>query len=405
MSDGLTVLIPIRQGREAVLLDQVEQLGMALASRNTNGKPGVPSSSAGSPGIRLAIDFPRSRTVHFARLAVLEAPELGPERRRLLYSANFDGSIAEHASDLASITATPSSFWGLLEGYTDGQQLSHFLERHRIPFGAYYRAFPRQSVAELKRPVDTLGLSLRHSPRPLRAARLPPRWLQHSREVKRWLSRVVPLLARLPLTLWVLLTIVLRHGLVPSLRAARDINQGLGRVAWIRVFNWAFSNRPAAGPEQSLVPVVPSSSMVPVAEDRGAQNELTLLMDIPETALARLRVALALIDLYARYLSPPGSLVGISTIHFVRWMIVDDGRRLLMASDYDGSWESYIDEFAVMIWSGLEAIWQDCVGFPEQGARDVFDFKRFLHLSRVHCQAFYSAYPRRTVLSTLARKI
>ena len=56
--------------------------------------------------------------------------------------------------------------------------------------------------------------------------------------------------------------------------------------------------------------------------------------------------------------APPGSQIGISTIHFVRWLVIDDGRRLMMLSDYDGSWESYIDEFAELILSGLDAIWE-----------------------------------------------
>ena len=64
------------------------------------------------------------------------------------------------------------------------------------------------------------------------------------------------------------------------------------------------------------------------------------------------------IDSYAKRLAPPGSLIGISTIHFVRWLVIDDGRRLMMVSDYDGSWENYIDEFAEMILSGLDAIWE-----------------------------------------------
>jgi hypothetical protein len=56
-------------------------------------------------------------------------------------------------------------------------------------------------------------------------------------------------------------------------------------------------------------------------------------------------------------LAPDGSLIGISTIHFVRWLLIDEGRRLMMVSD-DGSWESYIDEFAELILSGLDAIWK-----------------------------------------------
>ena len=70
---------------------------------------------------------------------------------------------------------------------------------------------------------------------------------------------------------------------------------------------------------------------------------------------------MAAIDSYSKRLSPPGSLIGISTIHFVKWLVIDDGRRLMMVSDYDGSWESYIDEFAEMILSGLDAIWDTVV--------------------------------------------
>ena len=70
---------------------------------------------------------------------------------------------------------------------------------------------------------------------------------------------------------------------------------------------------------------------------------------------------MAAIDSYAKRLAPPGSLIGISTIHFVKWLVIDDGRRLMMVSDYDGSWESYIDEFAEMILSGLDAIWETAV--------------------------------------------
>ena len=34
---------------------------------------------------------------------------------------------------------------------------------------------------------------------------------------------------------------------------------------------------------------------------------------------------------------------------------LDGGKRLLLASNYDGTWENYIDEFAEMILSGLDA--------------------------------------------------
>ena len=95
-----------------------------------------------------------------------------------------------------------------------------------------------------------------------------------------------------------------------------------------------------------------------------SQNQLTLVTVIRHGEIDRVRAVMAAIDSYARRLSPPGSLIGISTIHFVRWLVIDNGRRLMMVSDYDGSWENYIDEFAEMILSGLDAIWETALGLP-----------------------------------------
>ena len=76
-----------------------------------------------------------------------------------------------------------------------------------------------------------------------------------------------------------------------------------------------------------------------------------------------------------------------------------DRRRLLMISDYDGSWESYIDEFAEMILSGLDAIWSSADAYPPDGARDLPAFKRFLRDHQVPSEIFYSGYPEATVLN------
>jgi histidinol-phosphate/aromatic aminotransferase/cobyric acid decarboxylase-like protein len=134
-------------------------------------------------------------------------------------------------------------------------------------------------------------------------------------------------------------------------------------------------------------------------EDAILQNQLTLLTDVRPEHLARLRAVLALIDLYGRRLSPPGSLVGISTIHSVRWTLLDEGRRLLMVSNYDGTWENYIDEFAEMILSGLDALWTSAPDNPRAGAQDVAALKQFLRRHQAPANVFYCAYPEASVLN------
>jgi hypothetical protein len=60
---------------------------------------------------------------------------------------------------------------------------------------------------------------------------------------------------------------------------------------------------------------------------------LTLVTVIQPGQTARVRAVMSAIDSYAKRLAPPGSLIGISTIHFVRWLVIDEGRRLMMVSD------------------------------------------------------------------------
>ena len=62
-----------------------------------------------------------------------------------------------------------------------------------------------------------------------------------------------------------------------------------------------------------------------------------------------------------------GSLGGITSIHFGRWVLIDEGkpaRRLVFMSDYDGSWESYLGEFVDRAAEGLSAVWSNTEDFP-----------------------------------------
>ena len=155
------------------------------------------------------------------------------------------------------------------------------------------------------------------------------------------------------------------------------------------------------------VPIVPNAQ-IPLDPDRPpptfredvvTQNQLTLITQVREGQADRVGAVLSAIDSHAKRLAPDGSLIGISTIHFVRWLLIDDGRRLMMLSDYDGSWENYIDEFAELILSGLDAIWETSHGYPPDGARDLPAFKRFLRSHQVPSDVYFSAYPEETVLN------
>jgi hypothetical protein len=205
-------------------------------------------------------------------------------------------------------------------------------------------------------------------------------------------------------------------GLVQVFRAAQQITLSLSRYPVFRFTNWLTRNTmPPRKSEYSSLPPdrckapeplapgdeIPAAFATPPTfrEDVVTQNQLTLVTVVRPGQAARVKAVMAGIDSYARRLAPPGSLIGISTIHFVRWLLIDDDRRLMMVSDYDGSWENYIDEFAEMILSGLDAIWGTALGYPADGARDLPTFKRFLRAHQVPAEVFYSAYPDQTILN------
>ena len=111
-----------------------------------------------------------------------------------------------------------------------------------------------------------------------------------------------------------------------------------------------------------------------------------------------LKAVLKLIHVLAAVSANQGSLSGITSIHFARWVVIDGGKNLLFLSNYDGSWENYLDDFIDLASAGLTAIWSNTVGFPRSyflvggGARNENLFKTMTRQSQVPSLVWYSAY-------------
>ena len=371
MPQTLTVLIPVRHGQEAALRAVLRPIG-----------DDIRGTKARAAGDRPRIEFTRSKSIHFARFGILADPDRGPDRYRLLYSSNHDGTLDEHLAELTSITSDMDAIWGYCDGYTGVRDFRAFIRKHVHAPDALYISFRDETVERIH---DAIAQP-RHA--------LVPRSI---------LDRV----GRFGSVAEDVVRAIKRCGFVNVFRGSQLIVASLNRYWQIRVWNWLTGNRMAH--RQSLYSSVPIENTAgskdsafgkrDFREDVVAQNQLTLVTPIQPGGADRARAVMAAIDSYATRLANPGSLIGVSTIHFVKWTILDDGRRLMMVSDYDGSWESYIDEFAEMILSGLDAIWSTAEGYPPDGARDVPAFKRFLRTHQVPSEVFFSAYPDATVLN------
>ena len=98
----------------------------------------------------------------------------------------------------------------------------------------------------------------------------------------------------------------------------------------------------------------------------------------------------------------PGRLAGLHTIHFGHWTVLDletEGhtkqKALMFLSNYDGSWETYLDDFIATLYNGVVAIWAGGVGFPRP--LDGPSFKSWARTRMSVWHAWYRAYPTLTV--------
>jgi hypothetical protein len=136
-------------------------------------------------------------------------------------------------------------------------------------------------------------------------------------------------------------------------------------------------------------------------EDRGVQNALTHVVPL-RTGRGRedvLKAAHAYIDRMSwKYFVDVGELGGIPSIHFAKWLLIDEGARLLFLSNYDGSWESYLGDFVDQAALGLNLAWSCTSNYPKTnvlafgGADDEETFKAWGRAHQVPTQVFYSAY-------------
>ena len=145
-------------------------------------------------------------------------------------------------------------------------------------------------------------------------------------------------------------------------------------------------------------------------EDHDITNQFSAFGEIKPQAFRRYAVLffLWLLDYSARHIYNHGYLTRVQTIHFARWITLDNNRRVLFASNYDGSLESYMDDFINKVAWGLNLVFSNGAGYPstrwliKEGAEQEQKFKNFLRRRQLPTEVWYKAYPDKTAFD-LAR--
>ncbi len=140
--------------------------------------------------------------------------------------------------------------------------------------------------------------------------------------------------------------------------------------------------------------------------DGYAQNHIIAVTPLKTNPrwLRRLTLGLAFwgIEKLVQHRFRPGFVLDIGTIHFARWFRLPGSDKLVFTSNYDGSWESYLEDFITKAHLGQTAVWSNGVGFPKtsflmfDGATDGAKFKRWVRRQQVPTRFWYSRYPELT---------
>jgi hypothetical protein len=163
---------------------------------------------------------------------------------------------------------------------------------------------------------------------------------------------------------------------------------------------------PVIAPRPDAVQVAALSHI----EDHDVTNQFSAFGSV-KSGLFRLWALLFIfrvLDYSTRHIYTRGRLARVGTIHFARWVFTDNRRRLFFASNYDGSLDSYMDDFINKVAYGLNLVFSNGIGYPRTsflvngGARRETEFKYYLRRHERPTQVWYKAYPGLTT-ADLAR--
>jgi hypothetical protein len=356
------------------------------------------------PEANALVPFRSLKRVHFASLVLHQSPTYGAY---LIFENNFDGILEDYLPDLYSQAAN-----GLHQiyrccqdcptGASDQQGMMNYLRAHIVRPNAYHIGNTGRDAARilqekalrtaLEQQCDRLVQNSQATSEPAVVADLqnfvrsdPPQWS--------WVSGVGPretFAQKLSAWFKLIAVAVLLVALLPA--------------AVILILLWALVLRYKESTDSVQTEAADSDNLQKLldTENRTAsvQNHMSSITIVKPGWLRRttLRAVLWAVNLQARALATHGTLSGIPSIHFAHWSMIDNGRRLLFLSNFDGSWENYLDDFIDKASAGLTGVWSNTLNFPRTyflifgGATDGPRFKAVARDSQIVTNVWYSAY-------------
>ena len=355
--NSLTVYVKIKP-------DQVEDLRAILKDIN------------GNQNNNKYLHLKNDKLTHCSRWVIVEEEEHGPDPR-LLLAVEFDGELDDYLEHQIQITPGLDEIWGHCEGYPGKAGFIDYIRKIAFPTQAFYIAFRDETVASIKSKIavrqqleallDAGGVGFRSVMTVLsRLPRVPGPW----RDLRAFVEK----------------TIADFHGAWMALVLAivKPISQIGQTKAYSRVTS--FEDNPLTPRAQKLTNI---------------DGQMVTITTIKPWLYWRVRLAFLVNEFLGKHGWAPGQFADVGTLHSFSWVLIDNNKRLIFLSVFDGSWQNYMGDFIDKIIWALDGVYNNTFGYPKGGMADVLPFQRWILNHQYEPQLLFKSYPDETVLNLI----
>ncbi|HSB93744.1 MAG TPA: hypothetical protein VLC28_11515 [Flavitalea sp.] len=385
----LTIVSPVQKSQQQALLKVLFELNYNVEHR-------MPES------------FEKIGTIHFARWLVIDFspgsfPGFVPNDPKLVFASNFDGGIKDQIRDLCEqATDIIDKVYDHCEGYPEPANRSipsriEYLTRFMVMPSAFYRGSPGRSVKQIRQ-EDQLQKKLR--------AYLDSKSFDN-RSAKDVHQELKKFILQDPGFDWVRTSIRL-----PAINWLGLVGIGIMLlllfpviIFWVLLIQFRYERHDAHFTMKRSQLSEERIRDLEQYEDIEFQNQFSQLvwMKPGKVRLITYKAFMLLARGLIRFQFVQGKLMGIPTIHFARWVLFDNDRRVLFFSNFDGSWQQYLGDFIDQSGWGLTGIFSNTTHFPNTkflitgGAYDEEHFLAWSRNSEIKTHMWYSAYPHLSI--------
>ncbi|MGB5699456.1 hypothetical protein [Muriicola sp.] len=408
--------------------------------------------------------FERTKNIHYLRWLIIDDKQSSNPHTiffkhdkestpQLVFSSNFDGSVDAHLEDLSAdvdgILDTEGNpyaeshlidtVYGCCIGYPEEGERTpatrkEFFKKYMVKTSAFYQGSPGRTVVQILREnklrnylkdlIDAGSWDPKLTPREIHqylkkqvASNDDFSGLQDKTKLPRrnWLKFILFILLVIPLLPVIIIWVLIVQYFYEEkdeyyVNTRSDIDKEKIKV---------LEEYEDLGTEKDVKGKGQLTDLPPVYY----QNQFSQLVDMKpgKVRLITFKAMMLLARVLISSLFVRGKLMGIPTIHFARWVLFDDNKRVLFFSNFDGSWQQYLGDFIDESGWGLTGIFSNTTVFPKSrflgftgvlakkkfistshflfpgGAYDEEHFLAWSRDSELSTQIWYSAYPELSI--------